>query len=119
KSPGKIGHVIMNWVVAQANLPTRARWYAKADEVLPATARTTKRESDDPPIGGFYVSEAPIFPAQPNHGSTACQGQQSRASHRHFFIRPVSGPGYSRPAPGSATPCASGHPSHSLNLRNV
>lgn len=52
---------IQIWVDAHANLPTRARWIAKAD-VVPSG--TTKRDSvDPPPTEGFLFSDTSIIDA--------------------------------------------------------
>ncbi len=51
-----VNPVIKSWVVAHANLPSRARWIAKADvDQLVRSVESTKRESDDPPnIRGVF-----------------------------------------------------------------
>jgi len=52
---------ILSWVRAHANLPTRARWIAKAD-VAPRGA--TKREEAGPPLKleGFLFSDSVFDP---------------------------------------------------------
>ncbi len=51
---------ILNWVDAQANLPTRARWIAKADVAYQKQPNGLKRRPST--TGGFLFSDSVIDP---------------------------------------------------------